>query len=218
MTRLLDALLWPSGVHCLCCDCVSRGALLCKACRVDLDALRRPEAGRTVRSLWRHDGVARQLVIGLKHGCVGDCAEVLAEGIAETVRHMGIPDNTVLTWVTMPEERLRERGIDHGRLLCEAVARQLGLPVRQLLGRRGDAHTQQGLTRAQRLANLDGTFTCNENLNGPVLLIDDVMTTGATSDLCREMLHLHGATAVYVVTATRAELDRKDEQNGLFPA
>lgn len=201
--RRLEDFVWPRGVHCLCCGCVSGGMLLCEDCREELDAIRLPDEDGLVRSVWQHADRARELVIGLKHGSMADCAAVLAPAMAETLRQMSPPQGTVLTWVTMPEDRRRERGIDHGRLLCEAVAAQTGLPCDQLLIRRGKIHTQQGLNRAERLQNLSSTLLCPEEVRTPVLLIDDVLTTGATTEACSRALRVQGARWIGVLTATR---------------
>ncbi len=192
---------WPRGMACLCCGEASSGALLCEDCQRELDTLRLPDDAAAV---WQYEGCARQLVIGLKHRCMADCAEVLAEGMAGRIRLMDLPPDTVLTWVTMPDKRRRERGIDHGRTLCEAAAVRLHLPARQMLTRTRSIHTQQGLNRAERLANLSGTFRCEGPIATPVLLIDDVTTTGATLQACSEALRRAGCPAVYVMTATMA--------------
>ena len=128
---------------------------------------------------------------------------------------MKLPPDVVLTWVSMPKRRYLERGIDHGRLLCEAVGRRLNLPVQPLLERTGKLHTQRGLTREERLRNLSGSMICNEEIKGPVLLIDDVLTTGATASACAETLMRAGAPAVYVLTATRVMLhSTNNDQKG----
>lgn len=216
--KLLAEMLWPRGLKCLCCDELSEGKLLCPNCAKALSAMRLSafDAGADqVRSIYRYDGVARQLVLLLKEEGVADAASVLAEGMAETLRTMALPPDTVLTWVTMPELRRRKRWIDHGRRLCEEVARQTGMPVRQLLSRKGNLHTQRGLSRAARLRNLSGTILCNARVTTPVVVIDDVRTTGATIATCAEALMGAGAPRVYAVTATKVVLKRqKEDQKG----
>lgn len=198
----LEAVLWPQGVQCLCCDEAAGELLLCPVCASELSHLRlRGQAG-PVRSVWAYRGCARQLVIGLKQECVKNCAAVLADEMANAVREMQLPAETVMTWVTMPESRKRIRGIDHGRTLCEAVAERAGLPARRLLERRHRVHTQRGLSAEQRQRNLTGSLACRERITVPVLLIDDVLTTGATTRICSEALRNAGAPCVYVLTAT----------------
>ncbi len=211
--RVLEDVLWPRGLKCLCCDDLSEGELLCPACRRELQGIRlspQNAGDDLVRSVFRYDGKAKQLVLMLKMECVADAAEALAEEMAEAVKAMALPPDTVLTWVTMPERRRRERGIDHGRLLCLAVGKRTGIPVRQLIVRTGRMHTQRGLTRSERMRNLSGTIACPERIATPVLLIDDVLTTGATASACASALMAAGSPSVYAVTATKAMLHPND--------
>lgn len=214
LLRFLEDLVWPRRVKCLCCDEYSEGEWLCEDCGKALRAmmLRPEEAGEAdTCSVYRYDGVAKQLVLLLKEENLADAACALAAGMAEIVRRMQLPPDALLTWVTMPEIRRMKRGIDHGRRLCEAVAEETGLPVRQLLHRSRNVRTQRGLNRAARLKNLTGAFVCREKISGTVLLIDDVMTTGATASVCASVLREAGASRVYVLTATRAVLNISDE-------
>lgn len=205
MSRWLAALediLCPRGIQCLCCDARAEEGLLCSECMEQLQQLRLSDQEGDIQSVWSYSGCAKRLVLGLKEDCVADCASVLADGMADVIREMNLPPHTVLTWVTMPARRRRVRGIDHGRLLCKAVAARTGMEAREILQRIGTGHTQRGLPGAKRRQNLSGRFQCSERLSGPVLLIDDVLTTGATAQVCREVLLQSGAEAVYVLTAT----------------
>ena len=207
--RKLEDILWPRGLKCICCDEYAQGEPLCPDCRQALEAMRlsRGQAGDDqVRSVFRYDGTAKQLVLALKLENVADAGIPLADAMAETVREMQLPPDTVLTWVTMPDIRRRQRGIDHGRRLCEAVAARAGLPAQQLLSRTGRFHTQRGFSREERLRNLDGTVVCNVSVTTPVLLIDDVLTTGATISVCAESLLKAGAPAVFALTATKVKI------------
>lgn len=211
--RAIEDIIWPSGHQCLTCSCLTGGEVLCPACKEKLEEQRLQEhrAYADVHCAYWYDGHAGKLVRWLKFDCIRDCAAALAPGMAEVVRDMKLPPDTVLTWVTMPEIRYRDRGIDHGRELCEAVAACAGLPVRQLLARTGaNPHTQRDLNREQRLRNLTGAFTAGsvEGLN--ILLIDDVLTTGATAETCRRTLMEAGAGRVWVLTATRTRMKKSE--------
>ncbi len=211
--RLLDVLqdvLWPRGFRCLCCDDIIDEELLCPTCQRGLAVIRLSETEGALangRSVFRYDGVAKRLVLMLKHNSCLDAASVLASGMLPALQAMKLPENTVLTWVTMPAQRKAERGFDHGYELCKALGKQTNMQVKQLLNRNVKyLRTQRGLNRDKRLKNLTGTFLCPSRIDTPVLLVDDVMTTGATASACEQALMAAGATQVYVITAARAML------------
>lgn len=204
--RTLLSAVWPERVYCLCCDRLTQGESVCRACSAALDKLRLqepPENG--TGSVWAYRGVARRLVQVLKYDGVRAAAAPLAEGVRALAESMTLPPDTVVTWVTMPEDRQRKRGIDHGRCLAEAVAQTLQLSVRPLLTRsqKSGRTPQHHLNRSQRMLNLAGAFQCPQSLTEPVLLVDDVFTTGATAAVCRDCLIQAGASQVFVLTATR---------------
>jgi len=156
-----------------------------------------------MRSAYWYADVAKDLVTSLKFDEMEDAASALTPAMVEAAQDMQLPPGTIVTWVTMPHRRLLERGIDHGRCLASAVAQELGLPLQQLLKRARRVPTQRGLPLEERKQNLIGAFTCTSPVNRPVLLVDDVLTTGATTVTCANVLLEAGAPAVYVITATK---------------
>ncbi len=209
----LQSALYPPNVTCLCCGEGSGGQPLCDACRMQMD-LRHldAEAEDGTWYTWAHEDVPRQLVLLLKHSGMAQAAEVLSDGMMDTVQKMDLPKDTIVTWVTMPDKRRRKRGIDHGRVLAQCVAERMNVPCLKLLIRReASRHTQEGLSREQRLRNLEGVFDAIP-LNGEnVLLVDDVHTTGATALFCTRALLSRGARSVWVLTATGAQEDKQEE-------
>ena len=205
--RALLSLLYPEHAVCLICGRAAGGRPLCDDCRAGLDAcaVREPDTP----AVWHYEAEAGRLVRMLKERAVGPAAGVLAEGMAAKAREMDLPPDTVITSVPMPAYRLRERGVDHGRLLAEALARETGLPVRPLLRRKAkQARTQRGLSAQERRINVRDAF---EAVGAPprcVLLADDVLTTGATLESCREALTAAGCERVLFLTAAKAGICR----------
>ena len=209
---LRDAL-WPEGALCCACGRLSGGEALCPSCRQDLLAQGfvfawdrvEPAPGVIAWGLRPHAGIHRTLVHKLKYGAEARAAEALASLVLPLPETLSFPPDTVVTWVTMPESRRRNRGVDHGRLLAEAVARRLSLPCRQLLSRRDTrAKSQVTLSVSGRRANLKGAFEPLEAISFPVLLVDDVRTTGTTLVRCADALRDGGAQQITAITATRA--------------
>ena len=139
-----EDLIWPEGALCCSCGRVSGGDGLCAACRESLlhdgafFAWERsdPEPDLPAWSLRPHEGVPRQLILQLKFNAEARAARLLSELLLPLPEDVSFPPDTVVTWVTMPESRRRDRAVDHGRLLAEAFAEKLELPCRQLLLRR----------------------------------------------------------------------------------
>jgi len=111
--------------------------------------------------------------------------------------------------VPVPLHRLRERerGYNQALLLAEVVARQAGIPLRpSALVRRRYTDQQARLTADARWQNVSGAFHAAVRLEGAcVLLVDDVMTTGATTSECSRTLRQARAAQVNVLTLVRAQ-------------
>jgi len=102
--------------------------------------------------------------------------------------------------VPLHRKRERRRGYNQAALL----ARQAGLEVRSdLVRRKRPTDTQTDLTRRQRADNVRNAFECPRPVSGRVLIVDDVMTTGATVNEVASILRKNGATRVEVLTLTR---------------
>ena len=203
--------IWPEGAFCCACGMATKGDGLCDACRESLlhDGAffawepYEPEPGLKAWSLRPHEGVPRQLVLRLKYEAEARAARILSDLILPLPVDVILPPDTVVTWVTMPESRRRDRAIDHGRLLAECFAEKLSLPCRQLLLRRDRREKRQATLGAkQREANLMGAFRPMEKISFPVLIVDDVRTTGTTLCRCAAALREGGAEQDYALTVT----------------
>jgi ComF family protein len=108
------------------------------------------------------------------------------------------------------------RGFNQSSLLAANLARRTGLPVVAALSRTRATAAQAGLSHNARRRNVGGSFQCrraSQTLRGKrVLLIDDVMTTGATGSACAQMLKRAGASRVALLTVAR--VDRRLESAG----
>lgn len=208
----MNQVVYPEGAVCLGCGKISDGETLCPACRGDLENgeildswTREMVAGVPAWSLRPHRGLTRTLVLRLKYGAERRAADMLT-GILRTRPDYfpDFPSETVVTWVPMPKRRRLERGIDHGRLLAEGVAMELGLRCQELLTREGNDRPQARLNAAGRQENLRNAFAPVEKITFPVLLVDDVLTTGTTVKRCVEALRMAGGKDITILTMTRA--------------
>lgn len=161
-----------------------------------------PASIARARAAFAFEGPARAAVHRLKFGGWRQVAEALGASMAAIER--GPVD--VVTWVPLSRARLAERGFDQARALALVVGRELDLPARGLLQRIGRTDPQAKRTGAERREAMRGRFAAVLGRPVPprVLLVDDVLTTGATAAACAEALACSGAREVAVLTAARA--------------
>ncbi|MGH7504872.1 MAG: ComF family protein, partial [Longimicrobiales bacterium] len=136
----------------------------------------------------------------------------LSGPMAERMASLRLPEDVdvearLVVAVPTTAVRLRERGYNQADLIAHAFARRTGRRVRSLLVRRGVSGSQTRLQPASRATNVAGTFAMagDERLDRVhLLLVDDVLTTGATALECARVLVEAGARCVSMITFARA--------------
>jgi predicted amidophosphoribosyltransferase len=180
------------------------GALLCRHCEVRL-AEAEPLAGKGPPGLDRawssapHEGVPRELVVALKFRRLLSVAQLIAERIERRAPASMLSG----TLVPAPSTRLRtlSRGFDPAGEIAVALAERRGMPISTCLARSGGGR-QVGRRRAERIGRPPHLHLRGEPPRS-VLLVDDVLTTGATLSACACALRDGGAIRVAAVTFTR---------------
>lgn len=149
----------------------------------------------SVRTATAYKGVAKDLVSTLKFGRAKGAAVPMARSLAGII---GVPGGLYITHVPTANARVRERGYDQAALIAKELAVQTSLPYSVLLARTG-AQRQTGQGRDIRKAQMEGAFRVlrADMLQGKhVLLVDDVLTTGATCEAAARALRQAGARTV----------------------
>ncbi len=220
--RLFGEGLFPAR----CIGCQRRGTPLCPECHAALPylpsgvcgrcATRRTSGGTcsgcrrlspsvsAVNAAFAYQGAARTAVVTLKFRSARYLAPLMGELLREHLETRPLHADVVVP-VPLSPKRLRQRGFNQAALLAERVGPLLRADVSDVL-RRDDRHAQVGLGAARRLANLAGAFTCGDpaRVQGrDVVLVDDVVTTGATISACADTLADAGASRVRVLAFAR---------------
>lgn len=173
-----------------CAVCRQPGPALCGTCRSSVPALVSPASGGVVAAV-PYAGVGRDAVTALKYRNQRRVARALASLLAERLGPVRVD---VVTWAPTSADRRAGRGFDQAELVARALARRLGVPCRRLLHRVHGA-PQTGRSRAERLTG--PVFVARPSRRSRrVLLVDDVVTTGATLQAAARALRVAGADHV----------------------
>jgi ComF family protein len=164
-----------------------------------------------------YEGGLRDLIHLLKYNGVRPAANVLGRMLAEAISHLDpvmTDDRLIVIPVPLHKKKRRAREFNQAEAIARAALKLLDrdrfhlLP--SLLERTRETQSQIGLSRHQRRENMRGAFavpqneaTRNEIKDQPVLIVDDVFTTGTTVSECARVVRRAGASKVYVATVAR---------------
>ena len=171
---------------------------------VSAAALAYPPAYARARAVAHYSGAMRTLVHQLKYADRHDARTLLGRWLAEAGREL-LAGADIIVPVPLSRLRLLQRQFNQAAVLAGELSRQTGIPADPLLlTRTRSTRSQVGMTRDQRRRNVAGAFGVparrRAHLRGRnVLLIDDVVTTGATVEACARALKRAGAARVDVL-------------------
>lgn len=220
LLKRLAALLYPE--KCVLCGHILRKPEmdLCEKCRMDqpdcpISRDKYPYLDSWT-ALWHYrDSVRRSL---LKYKFYGRRNYAAAYGrlLSMKLLREDRADVDIITWIPISEKRKRKRGFDQVELLAQKVTAELEIPAQSLLWKRRDNPQQSKIVgNAQRRANVLGAYEAinKEMIIGKrILLLDDILTTGATAGECARVLLEAGAKEVHfaaIAAAVKKNQDRK---------
>jgi ComF family protein len=165
------------------------------------------EGGHCVVSAGLYAGPLALAVQRLKYQKRPDLARPLGGRLARTLRQVELAPATLLVPVPLHPARLAERGYNQAALVARAAAGALGLESRpRALERTLNTKEQATLSRSARLENVAFAFSVREMVGDrPIVIVDDVVTTGATTLACATALGEAGAVVVGIAAIARAD-------------
>lgn len=199
----MRAILEPFARLSRCPICKLRPSSLsgcCPSCAEDLFA---PHIDTRQLTLGVYRGKLETAVRALKFQRSTRLARCFGQALASELRRAPWQFEVICS-VPLHWRRRLARGYNQSTLIAQVVARELALPCRPLLVRTRATQQQARLDRQTRQTNVAGAFRARALHHTRILLIDDVLTSGATLGACRAALYAAGATRVYQAAVARA--------------
>jgi len=185
----------------LCCSCRA----LVKKCT---EPMRLSNKGLEVEcySAAYYSKVVRELVLGLKYKGDYKSAQVLAALMADVIVGNSL-DADFLTFVPVSKSTAKKRGYNQSEVIARMIMDTTGIRVKDTLLKESITKDQIGLGKKERWDNIEGSFKLKRGIEvrkKKIILLDDVVTTGATAFWCAETLIKNGADSVVVLTAAKS--------------
>jgi len=155
----------------------------------------------------RYEGIVKDLIHKFKYGRKTLLRNLFTQYLYDMfVRHIACENIDIIVPVPMRLFDERKKGFNHSALLAKGLSEKTKIEFCQAVVKLGNPKAQAGLKRAQRLENVKNTFCVNKNLNlktKTVLIVDDVLTTGATINECARSLMQAQAKKILALTLAR---------------
>jgi competence protein ComFC len=200
---------------CILCGAYSlEEELICKSCFKKIEfynkssKLKRYNIELQCFSAAYYSGPIMELVRRLKYKSDFNSGEVMAGYLVELLKNNSL-EYDLVTYVPMTRTAFQKRGFNQGRFLASTVGSAFNKPVKQLIKKIRNTKDQIGLDAINRWENLNDCFKIKDKKliqNKKVLLVDDVVTTGATAFCCSRELLINGADKVTVLTVAKSKL------------
>ncbi len=202
----------------LCGELVYPEEIFCAQCAKELPEkpYRRQYEGFSAVSPLLYAGEARKAMHRLKFQGERDLARPMGRLLAQTAEE-ALPPIDCVVWAPMSATKKRKRGYDQSELLAKSAAKALGLPCLPVLYKARETEIQHELSRSDREQNVKNAYGARDNLRDEisgrrVLLIDDIVTTGATLRECVKVLYAAGAKSVAAACVTDAIRTKREEE------
>lgn len=208
------SIVYSEKAECPICKVYSEEGYLCRKCssRVKLCSnsyiLSHNNIVVKYYSTAYYAGAMKELILRLKYKSDFVCGEILSSYMIRKIIEENICCD-ILTYVPMNRKALRKRGYNQSECLAKNIGKELNIPIVRTLKKIENTKDQIGLNGEERWENIRDSFKAvnKEKLNNKkIILIDDVITTGATAFYCAEELLRGGAKEINILTAAKSNV------------
>ena len=198
--EILD-IIYPPKNSCIVCESEFIG--ICPLCK---SKIKRVKEADKVLSYGYYNGVLKKLILEFKYNKNFVSASILVEFLCELIKDNNI-EVDYLVFIPSSKKSIKNRGFDQCKYLANEIQKNLNINICNDIIKNKNIKEQKLLSKEERYKNIRGAFTLktDKNIkNKKLLLIDDVITTGATLDECEKLLIENGAISIKILTVAKS--------------
>lgn len=200
MDELLD-IMYPPKNKCIACDNEVIG--LCPICKKKII---RVKEDSKVLSYGYYSGVMKKLILEFKYNKNFLAGNIITDYLCELINENNIDADAIL-FIPSSKKALKNRGFNQCEFIAERISRKLNIPIYRDIIKSKNIKEQKTLSKEDRLKNVEGAFKIKNNKNikdKNIILIDDVITTGATLLECEKLLKKYEANSIKILTVAKS--------------
>lgn len=210
--------IYPTSDKCIICKnpIENQDKLICLHCNEKIKRCKSPMNLESKYESYRficysasyYSNLVREMIVRLKYKSDFICGEVLADYMYDVIKENNIKYD-IITFVPTSKKRKKVRGYNQSEYIAKCIAKKNDIEVVNCLYKSKDTKDQIGLNGEERWKNIEGSFKILKKIdikNKIILLVDDVVTTGATAYMCALELKKNGAKDIKVLTAAKSRI------------
>ncbi|MCR1951785.1 ComF family protein [Clostridium sp. DSM 100503] len=194
-------IIYPPTTKCISCDNEVIG--LCPICKSKIMRVREESK---ILSYGYYSGVMKKLILEFKYNKNFLAGNILADYLCELISENNIKADAIF-FIPSSKKALKDRGFNQCEFMAQKISRRLNKPIYRDLIKVKNIKEQKTLSREDRLKNIEGAFDVKSDKNiknKNIILIDDVITTGATLIECEKLLKKSGAKSIKMLTVAKS--------------
>ncbi|MEN8079029.1 ComF family protein [Clostridioides difficile] len=202
--EILD-IIYPPEEKCIICD--ESGFIgICPYCKSNIKVSNINDSGNI--SYGFYGGALKKLILEFKYSGNFIAGDILSEFLLEIINKENI-NGDIICYVPMTKKSIKKRGFNQCKVIANNISFYTNIDVSNCIKKVKDTREQKTLSKEERNINVKGVFaiTNDSDIKGKnVILIDDVMTTGATVNECKNILKKSGANKIFILTIAKSNI------------
>lgn len=202
-SAVLD-IIYPPYNKCIICN--SENFIgICPLCKSNIKRIQTQEE---ILSYGFYGGVLKELILSFKYDKNFTAGDILAELLLNLIEEEKI-NGDYICYVPMSKKSLKKRGFNQCEIIAKKIGEKLDIPVSRCIVKNKNTKEQKTLSKEERMRNVVGAFEIRENskiYNKKIILIDDVITTGATLLECKKVLEKNAVEEITILTIAKSHI------------